>query len=135
MSEGNAFGLSLIGQISVNARELDRAVTFYREKLGMKHLFTVPKMAFFDCGGVHLMLGVPERPEFDHPSSIIYFLVKDIHEAYQTLSQRSVQFEGKPHLVAKLEDYDLWLTFFRDSENNVLALMSRVSRDQASRTN
>ena len=126
MAEGNELGLSLIGQISVNARELDRAVAFYKEKLGMKHLFTVPKMAFFDCGGIHLMLGVPDRPEFDHPSSIIYFLVKDIQEAHQTLSQRGVKFEGKPHLVAKLEGYDLWLAFFRDSENNVLALMSRV---------
>ena len=49
-----------IGQISVNVHDLERAVAFYKEKLNLKHLFTVPKMGFFDCGGVRLMLAVPE---------------------------------------------------------------------------
>lgn len=119
-----AFGLSQIGQIALNVHDLERAIAFYRDKLGMKHLFTVPKMAFFECGGIRLMLGLPEKPEFDHPSSIIYFNVDDIQAAFGTLSSRGVLFEGKPHLVAKMPTHDLWMAFFRDSENNLFALMS-----------
>jgi methylmalonyl-CoA/ethylmalonyl-CoA epimerase len=124
-----AFGLSQIGQISVNVHDLERAAAFYRDTLGMKHLFTVPKMAFFDCNGIRLMLGLPEKPEFDHPSSVIYFKVDDIQDAFATLSKRSVKFEGEPHLIAKLQTHDLWMAFFRDSENNLLALMSEVARN------
>lgn len=118
------FGLSQIGQIALNVHDLERAVAFYRDKLGMKHLFTVPKMAFFECGGIRLMLGLPEKPEFDHTSSIIYFKVDDIQIAFRTLSSRGVSFEGDPHLVAKMPTHDLWMAFFRDSENNFFALMS-----------
>lgn len=118
------FGLSQIGQIALNVHDLERAVAFYRDKLGIKHLFTVPKMAFFECGGIRLMLGLPEKPEFDHPSSIIYFKVDDIQIAFRTLSSRGVSFEGDPHLVAKMPTHDLWMAFFRDSENNLFALMS-----------
>jgi methylmalonyl-CoA/ethylmalonyl-CoA epimerase len=124
----STFGLSQIGQISVNAHNIERAVEFYRDKLGMKHLFTVPKMAFFNCNGIRLMLGIPEKPEFDHPSSVIYFKVDDIQNAFQTFSDRGVKFEGEPHLIAKMPTHDLWMAFFRDSENNLLALMSEVAR-------
>jgi len=120
--------LSKIGQIYVTAHDLDRAVAFYREKLGMKYLFTVPNMAFFDCGGVTLMLGIPEAPEFDHPSSVIYFDVEDIDAAYSSLTDRGVGFQGRPHLIAAMEQYDLWMAFFRDSEDNILALMSRKKK-------
>ncbi len=126
MSNSIGFGLAQIGQIAINARDLERAVAFYRDRLGMKHLFTVPKMAFFDCGGIRLMLGLPEKPEFDHPSSILYFKVEEIQTAFQTLSAREVQFEGQPHLIAKMPDHELWMAFFRDSESNLLALMSEV---------
>jgi predicted enzyme related to lactoylglutathione lyase len=120
--------LAKIGQISVNAHDLERAVAFYRDTLGMKHLFTVPKMAFFDCGGIRLMLGLPEKPEFDHPSSVIYYKVDDIQATHDTLAKQGVQFEAKPHLIARMESHDLWMGFFRDSENNLLALMSEMPR-------
>ncbi len=120
--------LSQIGQIAVNAHDIDRAVEFYRETLGMKHLFTIPKMAFFDCNGINLMLATPEKPEFDHPSSIIYFNVENIQEVFQILSGRGVKFEEGPQLVARMDSYDLWMAFFRDPENNLLALMSKSPR-------
>jgi methylmalonyl-CoA/ethylmalonyl-CoA epimerase len=126
MSENTAFGLSKIRQIAITVQELDRAVAFYRDQLGMKHLFTVPRMAFFDCDGIRVMLGLPEQGE--RHSSIIYFDVDDIQKAFQALSERGIQFSGKPHLIAKLETVDVWLTEFRDSENTVLALMSEVPR-------
>lgn len=124
------FGLSQIGQIALNVHDLERAIAFYRDTLGMKHLFTVPKMAFFECGGIRLMLGLPEKPEFDHPSSIIYFKVDDIQIAFRILSSRGVSFEGEPHLVAKMPTHDLWMAFFRDSENNLFALMSEEATKQ-----
>lgn len=128
MPAADGFGLSKIGQISITAHDVDRATAFYRDKLGMKHLFSVPKMAFFDCGGVTLMLGIPEGPQFDHPSSVVYFDVADIDAAYSELAERGVQFEGRPHLIAPMAEYDLWMAFFRDSEENLLALMSRKKK-------
>jgi methylmalonyl-CoA/ethylmalonyl-CoA epimerase len=74
------------------------------------------------------MLSLPAKPEFDHASSIIYFKVDDILLAYATLSERGVQFEEKPIFVADMGSYDLWLASFRDSENNLLALMSNVQK-------
>jgi predicted enzyme related to lactoylglutathione lyase len=124
MNDQDKLSLNEIGQISVNVRELDRATGFYREKLGLKHLFSVaPKMAFFDCGGIRLMLAVPERPDLDHPSSILYFKVQEIEKTHDVLASRGVHFETEPMLVAPMATYDLWLAEFRDSENNVLALM------------
>jgi methylmalonyl-CoA/ethylmalonyl-CoA epimerase len=116
--------LTQIGQIAINVRDLQRAVAFYRDTLGMRFLFQAPGgLAFFDCGGVRLMLGVPEKSEFDHPTSILYYKVPDITAAYETLTSRGVTFIDEPHLIAKLPTHELWMTFFRDSEENVLALM------------
>jgi methylmalonyl-CoA/ethylmalonyl-CoA epimerase len=129
MNEQKTVSLSEIGQISVNVHDFDRAVAFYKETLGVKHLFTVSgRMAFFDCSGLRLMLAIPERPDLDHPSSILYFKVKDIEAAHAALVSRGVHFETKPMLVAPMETYDLWLAEFRDSENNVLALMCEKVR-------
>lgn len=122
------FALSSIGQIAINTHDVKRATEFYRDTLGMKFLFEAGNMAFFDCGGVRLMLSLPDRPEFDHPSSIIYFRVADIQGAYELLTSRGVRFEQKPFLVAKLSDHDLWLAPFRDPDNNLLELMSEVLR-------
>ena len=129
MKDQPNISLGQIGQISVNVLDLDRAVGFYKDTLGMKHLFTVPgRMAFFDCGSVRLMLAIPERPELDHPSSILYFKVPDIEQAHEELVSRKVHFETKPMLVAPMATHDLWLAEFRDSENNVLALMCEKPR-------
>ena len=120
------FGLSRLGQIAVTAHDLDRATAFYRDALGMRFLFRVPNLAFFDCGGVRLMLGVPEQGAFDHPSSILYFLVDDLESAHASLVDRGVAFTDQPHLVVTLPDHELWMAFFTDSEGNTLALMSEV---------
>ena len=126
MTSAPAFGLSQIGQIAINVHDTGRAVAFYRDQLGMKLLFTAGQLAFFDCGGVRLMLTPPEKPEFDHPASILYFKVPDIQQAHPTLSQRGVKFEDTPHMIARMPDHELWMTHFRDSENNLLSLMSEV---------
>lgn len=120
-------GISRIGQIAINVHDLNRATAFYRDTLGLRLLFTAGKLAFFDCGGVRLMLDTPEKPEFDHPSSILYFAVTDIKAAHQKMVAQGVRFEDEPHVIARMPDYDLWMTFFRDSEQNLLALMSEVA--------
>ena len=120
----SALGLSAIGQISMNARDIARAVQYYRDTLGMRLLFEVPRMAFFDCAGVRLMLSLPENAEFDHPGSVLYFRVDDIAAAHATLKERGVAFVDEPHFIAKMPDHELWMTFFKDSEGNTLALMA-----------
>lgn len=117
--------LAKIGQISMNARDLDRAVRFYRDTLGVPFLFTAPpQMAFFDCDGVRLMVAAPEDERFDHPGSTLYFTVDDIGQAHESLVSRGVVFRQAPHLVARLPDREVWMAFFDDTEGNTLALMS-----------
>ena len=124
----SGLAIQQIRQISINVHDSDRAVAFYRDILGLKLLFRAGHLAFFDCDGIRLMLSPPEKPEFDHPSSILYFKVDDIQQAYAQLQARSVKTEGVPNLVAKMPDHDLWLAAFRDSENNLLCLMAEVPR-------
>ena len=120
--------LSQIGQIAVNAHDVDRAVEFYKNSLGMKFLFRAGQLAFFDAGGVRLMLDKAEDPSFNHPSSVLYFKVADIQQAHGSLKERGVEFVDAPHIIARMPDHDLWMAFFRDSEGNTLALMSEVRR-------
>ena len=116
--------LEQIAQIAVNVKDVPRAVAYYRDVLGLKLLFEVPpKMAFFLCGGVRLMLSLPETAEYDHPGSILYYKVTDIEGTAATLKTRGVAFQGAPHLIAKMPDHELWMGFFKDSEGNTLALM------------
>jgi methylmalonyl-CoA/ethylmalonyl-CoA epimerase len=122
------FTLSEIGQIAVPVSDINRAVAFYRDTLGMRFLFQFGNLAFFDCAGVRLLLDVPEKPEFRQHSSVIYYKVSDIQAAHGTLTLRGVDFEDKPHVIAKMPDHDLWMTFFRDPDQNLLALMSEVRR-------
>ena len=127
MSEVN-FGIQTLGQVFVPAQELDRAVAFYRDILGMRFLFTAPpSMAFFDLGGVRLMLG--EGEESQKPGgSILYYKISDIDGAHETLVARGVTFDVGPHFVADMGDHELWMAFFKDSEQNQLALMSEVTK-------
>lgn len=113
-----------IGQIAVNAHDVDRAVRFYRDCLGLPFQFQVPGMAFFTCGELTIMLGLAVEPEFDHPSSILYFDVADIAAAHRSMTERGVAFRTEPHVVHREATRELWLADFTDSEGNTLALMS-----------
>ena len=122
-----SFGLSSIGQIAITITNLERAVAFYRDTLGLKLLFQVPGLAFFDCAGIRLMLSGAEKPGEQY-SSILYFRVPDILAAAKTLESRGAPFDQPPHLVVRMPDHDLWIAFFRDPDRNLLALMSEVKR-------
>jgi methylmalonyl-CoA/ethylmalonyl-CoA epimerase len=121
-------GITRWGQVAIPVDDVERATDFYREVLGLHFLFRAGQLAFFDCGGVRLMLDRPEKPEFDHPSSILYFVVPDIQAAHSRLVASGVATVEAPHLVAPMPDHDLWMGFFRDTEGNVMALMSEVPR-------
>lgn len=121
--------LERIGQIAVVVRDPERALRFYRDTLGLKLLFQAPpNLAFFECGGICLMLSAPEGSGTEAASSILYYSVSDIHATYEALLSRGVEFEQAPHIVASLPDRDVWMSFFRDSEANILALMAEVPR-------
>jgi len=121
------FGLDRIGQIAVVVHDVPRAVAYYRDVLGMKFLFGAgPALAFFDCGGVRLMLGPASEARLDHPASIIYYRVDDIRTAFATLAARGAIVEREPQLTANMGTYELWIGFLRDPDENLLALMSEV---------
>lgn len=122
----DAGGLKLdrIGQIAVTVNDVAAARDFYRDMLGMAHLFDAPGLSFFQCGEVRLMLAEPESAEFDHPSSILYFRVDDLEAAHATLQERGVEFRHGPSLIHRAEDHELWMAFFRDGFGNTLGLMT-----------
>lgn len=116
-----------VGQIAIPVKDLPRAVKFYRDVLGMQFLFEAPpQLAFFNFGGVRIMLDNPADQEFANHSSVVYFRVGDINASYEAFKSAGANFIDKPHLIAKMSDHELWMTFFTDSEGNTLALMSEV---------
>jgi methylmalonyl-CoA/ethylmalonyl-CoA epimerase len=121
----DTFGLSTIGQIAITVADVPRAVAFYKNTLAIKLLFEMPTMAFFDCGGVRLMISAAEKAAESY-SSVIYFKVANIQEAWGELTARGVTVEGEPHMIAKMPDHELWMAFFRDPDRNLLALMTEV---------
>lgn len=116
-----------IEQISIRVKDIEKAIEFYRDKLEMDLNFTANNMAFFNCGDNTIMLAVPEKEQFDHPSSVLYFEVKDIEESFQLLRERGVKMQGKPHIVHRTDTSEKWMLFFEDVDNNVLALTSNVT--------
>lgn len=122
---------STLAQVALPVRDAERAAGFYRDTLGLPFLFAAPPMAFFDLGGVRLMLTLPESPEFEPPGSILYFRVADIAAAHAGLLARGVAFRTAPHRVARLPDHELWMAFFEDGEGNTLALLSQVPHPEA----
>jgi methylmalonyl-CoA/ethylmalonyl-CoA epimerase len=119
--------LDRIGQISISVKDVDRAVAFYRDVLGMRFLFQFPGMGFFDCGGIRLYLFKNENPEMSG-TSIIYYRVRDIQEATRGLEAKGVSFIQAPFMVHQDDRHEMWLAPFKDSEGNYLELMSEVPK-------
>jgi methylmalonyl-CoA/ethylmalonyl-CoA epimerase len=117
-------GIVGVLQVAITVTDLDRGIAFYRDRLGLSHRFTSNGMAFFDCGGVRLMLGLQEAGKPDQFSSIIYFRTEDIGQSAAALKARGVSFENEPALIARLPDREVWLGLFRDPDRNLLGLMA-----------
>ncbi len=119
--------LTGILQIGIPVREVERATAFYREVLELRFLMNGPNMAFFDCGGVRLYLTGSSGPhEIGAPA--IYFRTNNIDKQYETLKKKNVAIHQAPHVIANLPGQDLWLMWFRDSEDNLLAIMEERKR-------
>ncbi|MCM3609689.1 VOC family protein [Planococcus sp. MERTA32b] len=113
-----------INQIGVPVKDITRATEFYKEQLGLSLLYNTDTMAFFDCDGLRLMLSLPEKEQFAHASSVIYFEVEDIDRSYTDFQARGVKFSGPPHCVVKNGAAETWMAFFEDTEGNTHALTS-----------
>ena len=113
-----------IAQIAITVGELERAKSFYRDVLGLTHLFDAPPgLSFFQCGETRLMLSRPEGPETSG-NSILYYAVEDAEAAYRRLAADGVRFEEEPKRIARVGTKDVWLAIARDSEDNLIGLMS-----------
>ena len=116
-----------IAQAAVTVHDLERAKSFYRDTLGLAHLFDAPPgLSFFRCGETRLMLSQPEGPE-TVGNSIIYYGVEDIETAHQSMAGKGVEFEEAPRVIARVGGKDVWLAVCRDSEGNLLGLMSETA--------
>ena len=119
--------LSSIGQLAFTVSDVERSVAFFRDTLGLRFLFQAPPaLAFFDCGGLRLMLTQPQRAGDAVANSVLYFRVEDIHRAHEELKGRGVAFDDQPHLIARMPDHELWMCVFRDPDGNLLGLMAEV---------
>lgn len=120
--------LGHLGQIARAVKNLAEAERFYRDVLGLRHLMTVGKLAFFDCGGVRLMVedrSIINVPDL-HNDSVLYFQVADIHAAQDELTRKGVTFTGAPHMIYRHPDgTEEWLTFFQDPGGGLLSLISQ----------
>ena len=117
-----------IGQLLIPVDDLGRAVPFYRDVLGLQFLFSAPpQMAFFQCGGVRLLVGVPPAGQTAQRGSSIYFQVADIGSVFASLNEKGVKFMAEPHIVHRTPSSELWLAEFTDSDGNQLALMGQTT--------
>jgi len=121
-----------VGQILVPVDDFERGVAFYRDVLGLPFLFSAPpQMAFFMCGAVRLLVGVPPPGQKAQRSAAIYFRVSDIKNVHATLTAQGVDFQTGPHVVHRTATDELWLAEFTDPDGNQLALMSEVAASGA----
>lgn len=125
MAEAGQIGS--IGQVSRQVRDLDTAVAWYRDVLGLTHLFTFGTLAFFDCQGLRLFLSAGEKEDGEPGDSILYFTTDDIEAAHRRLAAHGVVFRGAPHMIHRHESgAEEWMAFFEDPDGKLLALMSQV---------
>ena len=120
------FGLAQIEQIALPVEDVERALAFYQSLLGMKLLFRAGDLVFFDCAGIRLMLSPPEERATVRRASTIYFKVEDIHQAHRMLIEKGVVFGDTPHFIADMGEYEIWMAFFQDTEQNVLAISGEI---------
>jgi methylmalonyl-CoA/ethylmalonyl-CoA epimerase len=120
--------ISHLGQVALGISDVDRAEAFYGTTLGLTKLFRFGDLVFFDLAGVRLLLEKTHQPNRPPHSSVLYLRCADIALAVCELRSRGVVFEGEPHLIAKMDDHDLWMAFFSDPDGHALALMQEAPK-------
>lgn len=116
--------LATIGQIAITVSDVDKALAFYRDSLGLEFLFSAGSgLAFLNAGGVRLMLSTPQGAGTIGGNSILYFRVSDIHAVHSAVVGRGARSEREPQLAAKMPDHELWTSFLRDPDGNLVGIM------------
>jgi methylmalonyl-CoA/ethylmalonyl-CoA epimerase len=118
--------VSQIGQIGRPVSDVDRSEAFYENVVGLRKLFRFGDLTVFDCAGVRLLLEKDRRGV--QPSGCIYFRCADIALAVAELTRRGAVFTSRPHLIASMDDHDLWMAFFNDPDGHTLALMQEAPK-------
>jgi methylmalonyl-CoA/ethylmalonyl-CoA epimerase len=117
-----------VAQVLIPVDDFDKGIAFYRDVLGIPFLFAAPpQMAFFNCGGVRLLVGVLPPGQKPQRGSAVYFKVSDIRAVFDELKGKGVHFAQPPHVVNRTAEMELWLAEFTDPDGNQLALMSEVA--------
>ena len=114
-----------VGQVGIPVKDIERATQYYQETLQLPLLFQTDTMAFFQLNDLRLMLALPEKEEFAHPSSVLYFNVDNIQDVFDQFKE-IVSFVGQPHVVTKIGQTETWMVFFKDTEDNTHAFTSEV---------
>ena len=122
-----ALALNGLGQIALTFSDVDRSEAFYAGTLGIRKLFRFGNLTFFDLAGVRLLLEKGD-PSKVGKGGVLYFRCADIALMRRELVSRGVQFTDEPHLIAPMEDHDLWMTFFSDPDGHILALMMEAPK-------
>jgi methylmalonyl-CoA/ethylmalonyl-CoA epimerase len=129
MTATSSSGSTALGQVALTVKDVAASAAFYRDKVGLRFLFSAgPTLAFLDLGGVRLMLSAPEGDFSPGSSTVLYVRVQDIDATFREMRTRGVEFLDEPHLIASMPDHDLWMTFFRDPDAHTLALMCERRR-------
>ncbi len=116
--------LSDLGQIAVTVSDVNAALAFYRDILGLTFLFSAgPNLAFLTAGSVRIMLSTPQGTGVVGHNSILYFKVTDIEATHAALIGRGAADERPPQLTARMPDHALWIGFVRDPDGNLVGLM------------
>ena len=116
--------LSAIRQIAITVSDVDKALAFYRDVLGLTFLFSAgPTLAFLDAAGTRIMLTTPQGSGAIGQNSVLYFKVSDIAAVHAALVERGAKDERAPQMAAKMPDHELWTGFLRDPDGNLVGLM------------
>jgi len=116
-----------VAQILIPVDDFEKGMAFYRDVLGVPFLFSAPpQMAFFQCGGVRLLVGPLPGDMKGRRGGEVYFRVPDIQETFADLEKKAVRFRAAPHIVHRTPTSELWLAEFTDPDGNMLALMSET---------
>jgi methylmalonyl-CoA/ethylmalonyl-CoA epimerase len=122
--------LNQIGQIELPVTDTDRSEAFYEKVLGLRKLYRFGDLTFFDCAGVRLLVNTVREPAKFHPQGCIYFRCCDVALTVAELEKRGVTFAHRPHLTAKMDDYDLWMAFFEDPDGHTVAIMPKLEANR-----
>jgi methylmalonyl-CoA/ethylmalonyl-CoA epimerase len=125
-----AVSLSRIKQIAVPVNDVDKAKAFYKDVLGMPHLFDAPPaLSFFDCGGIRLMLCGPaaQGKDGDRQHAVLFYEVSDINKTYASITASGAPSLAAPHVIARMNGRDVWIAEMSDGQGNAVSLISEVA--------